>query len=1046
MRLSRFAIDHPAIVIIIMTALLLFGLIALSTLNQEFLPNVALPQITVITFYPGVGPTDIEKDVTNVLEEQFSTISGLQTMTSVSQDSVSQVNLSFTEGTDLSQMLPEVRAHITRVKADLPDGISGDPIAMTAGVELMPIFSFVVKSDREPALLTEFIEDTILPELSRIPGVSRAEVYGGRKQQLTIELSLADLAARNISTLNVYQALSNANLTMPVGSAEVRDDLINVKIAGEFSSLDEIRNLVVGYQGDTFIYIRDIAEVSVEYPAPEVFIDSDGEELVVVDVMKRTDGNTMEIARNARAVIQEYEAVYGGVLDFSVIQDDSRMVRQSLMTVVRSGIMGILMAILVIFIFLGDVRATLIIGSSIPLSLVISFIGMRAAGLTVNVLTLSALVVALGMIVDSSIVILENIYRYYNRGENKLVSSDMGTTEVGGAVFASASTSISVFLPLIALTGIIGIIMKDLSLVLVFSLSASLLVSLVVVPFFTSRFLHHKKKRKHKPLAEWVMVHLEDYYTRALKWALTHRAFVITLAAGILLISLLIMTALGVTFIPSADTGEFYLYVNFPEGSSLEVNRRKMLQAEALIRETVPGLEEAVFFTGYGSEFGRSSPQPNAAYGKIILVPGDQREKRIQEIIKDVQTTLDASLVDADIIVENGGFDKLISFATEGTGFQVELSSQNFDLLYEIAEEVRNLMDDDPGIYKSQLSVEMDREVAVEDLALDSLGNLGFSTYEAAITSRILLNGETVGVYRGGADNRDLDIVLISDLRDRPLTNDVMEQVKLINPSGEGVAFSTFTDLRVEPSYSSIEHTNRMRTIVVTGYMHGEELSGIRERIEDGIEELNIPFGVEWTIGGSAELLSESMNKLLLMLLLAVFLVYSVMVIQFERFRQPLIVMVSFPFCLIGVIFGLLLFGSYMSIIAFLGIIALGGIVVNNAIVLIDYMNMLRDKKGMDLHEAVITGGADRLRPILMTTFTTFFGVLPMALTKGNGAEIYASLGQAIAGGLITSTLISLLLVPVLYFTFEKNGGERKMQPDQNLGRHRTEEGNEKHA
>ncbi|MCF7944879.1 MAG: efflux RND transporter permease subunit [Spirochaetia bacterium] len=1027
MRLSRFAIDHPAIIIIIMIALLLFGVLALVSLNQEFLPNVALPQISVVTYYPGVGPLDIEKDVTDVLEDQFSTISGLERMNSESRDSVSIIELSFTEQTDLQKMLPEVRAQISRVKGDLPGGITGEPIAMIAGVELMPIFSFVVKSDREPDLLTEFIEESILPSITRIPGVSRAEVYGGQKRQLTIELRLSDLAARNISTIDVYQALSNANLTLPAGSAKVRQNILNVKIAGEFSSLEEIRNLTVGYQGDSYIYVRDIADVKLAYPDPEVYIDSAGSELVVVDVMKRSDGDTMEIARGVRSVIEKYEQVYGEVMSFSTIQDDSEMVRTSLFTVVRSGIIGIIMAVLVIFVFLGDVRATLIIGSSIPLSLVFAFIGMKAAGQTVNILSLSGLVVALGMIVDSSIVILENIYRYYHQGENKIVASEQGAVEMGSAVFASASTSISVFLPLAALTGIIGIIMKDISLTLVFALTASLIVSLVVVPFFTSRYLHHKKKHKHKPPAEWFMFHLENGYRRVLAWSLGHRGFIIFFSLSIFLISLLILMGLGSTFLPSADTGEFYVYMQFPEGSDLEVNREKMQQAETILRRGVPEIEEAVFFTGFASEFSRNSPQSNRGYGKVLLTPPQDRERRVQDIIAAVQRSLDAQLVDADVVVENGGFDKLLSLATEGTGFQIKLSSGDVDLLYQAASDVQEIMDEDPGIYKTSMSVEMDREVAIGDLALDDLGNLGLSTYEAAVTSRILLNGEKVGIYRGASSDRDVDIILISDLKDRPLTDDVLEQVKLINPSGKGIPFSSFTELKVEPAYSKIEHRNRMRTIVVTGYMQGEELSGIRDRIESQLELLGIPFGVEWTTGGSAELLSDSMRKLLLILLIAVFLVYAVMVIQFERFRQPLIVMSSFPFCLIGVVFGLLIFGSYMSIIAFLGIIALGGIVVNNAIVLIDYMNNLRTKQEMPLYEAVITGGAVRLRPILMTTFTTFFGVFPMAVSQGSGSEIYASLGQSIAGGLITSTMISLILVPVLYYMFEQRGGEEYM-------------------
>jgi len=1024
MNISRFAVRHPAVITILMITALVFGVIALSTINQEFLPNVALPEIIVVTQYPGAGPEDVEREVTDVLEEELSAMTGLTRIRSTSRDSVSMIYLTFEDGTDLYEMLPEVRANIDQISHRLPQDIERDPTALVAGAELIPIFSFAVTSDREAHVIAEFIEESIVPPLGRIPGVSRVEFLGGQQEELFIELQLNDLESRGVSVARVHEALQYANVSIPAGVSAYRGKELPLTMTGEFSSLQEIRELVIGMRDDERIYLRDVAEVSIRYPDPEVYIDSDGEETLVVDVTKREEGDTTEIIREARSVLRGIEESYGDVMEITILQDDTALIRNALMTVVRSGLLGVAMAVFVILLFLGDIRATLIIASSLPLSIVLAFIGMRAAGQSINILSLSGLVVALGMVVDGSIVILENIYRHYHRGKDRIQASELGTRQVSQAVFASVSTSISVFVPLIALTGIIGIILSDLSLTLVFTLLGSLAVSILTVPFFTSKLLHIRKQRRRRRLMDILMALLKRSYRRTLSWCLSRGGFLFLAAVVIFIISILVLSLVGMTFIPSSDTGEFYVYMTFPEGYSLEQSRQKVHQAEALIREHVPELSGAVFFTGYAGEYERATPVKNKAYGKLMLPPVGERDRGVHEIIQQVQRLLEEQISDMEVLVENGGYDKLLALATEGAGFQIRLSAQNYNLLRQTAEEVEMLLAEDPEVYKTESTADRMRETAVGDLALHQLGMLGFTSYEAAVMTRILLHGEEVGNYRG--DDRDLPIVLGSTLRGKELTEDVLEQIHLVDETGRMVSLGSVTDMRVEPSYASIDRRDRMRTITVTGHLHGDDLSGINERMQEKLGAFDFPHGVSWSIGGTAELMEDSFRDLLLLLGIAIFLVYVVMVIQFERFTQPLIVMASIPFCLIGVVFGLLLFGSTLSIVAFLGIIALGGIVVNNSIVLIDYVNMLRTEEEMPLKKAVIQGASQRLRPILMTTLTTFFGVLPLAFSRGEGAEVYASLGQAIAGGLITSTLITLLLVPVLYYLLEKRKLEMK--------------------
>jgi hydrophobic/amphiphilic exporter-1 (mainly G- bacteria), HAE1 family len=1057
MKLSRSAVRHPAIVLIITAALFIFGVLAIMSMNREFLPNISLPSISVISYYPGVGPEDIEEQVTDPLEDQFSTLPELKKMTSTSGESISVISLEFNDGVDPYNMLSEVRANVTLMRRNLPDDLEGDPIALVAGVDMMPIFSFAVRAGNDAERTNRLVQDEVIPQITRIPGVATVRGYGGRSQRVSIKLRIDDLNTQGVSVLDLFTLLNYTNITMPAGVTEFRSEELFLKVEGRYSSLTEIEELIVGSTGVTPIYLKDIADVAIEYPEPEIYIDSNGQSVIVVDITKREDGNTLEIAESVHRALAEVEEAYGGAVSFSILQDDSGMVETSLNTVIRSGLLGVGMAVLVILIFLGNIRATLIIAVSVPLSIVFTFIGMYLSGQTMNVLSMAGIVVALGMVVDGSIVVLEQIYRHYYEGSNVFEAADKGTSEVGGAVFASTSTTVGVFLPLLFLTGLIGVIMKDISLTIVFSLTASLAVSLTIVPLLSTRLLKNRTDTDGKPKhprfqpGAVVLVYLIKGYRWLLNLALRSRTFVIILSISILLISVVIVGALGITFIPSTDSGEIYVYMSFPGGFTINQTRERVLGTEVLIRQMVPEIDTAVFFTGYASEFSRNSANSNAGYAKILLVPVSERERSIQDIIQEIQQVIPSNIPDIDLVVENGGFDKLMGLATGGAGFQIRLSSDDFAKLYETAVKIDNILSDDPEVVKTVIDTKIDGETIVADLALNYLGIMGITSYEAAITSRILFTGMEIGQFseavpqQASTDSGTLDldtsslgstarkktlpIYLVSDVSGKTLTQDLLQQITLQTSSGKSVAFSSISEMKLEPTVSHINHTNRMKTIVVTGYLSGEDTSGVNERISAHLQGEEMPYGVSWEIAGSSALFSDSISTLLLALGISLFLVYMVMVIQFERFVHPILVMVSVPFCFIGVILGLLIFGSSLSIVALLGIIALGGIVVNNAIVLIDYMNLLRsrlhrhdetlDAKVAVLRKVVLNGAASRLRPILMTTLTTFFGVLPMALSKGGGSEIYAPLGQAVAGGLITSTLITLFLVPILYFSYE---------------------------
>lgn len=1024
MKATNFAIRHPVIVTIISITVLVLGFASLQLMNKEFIPDISMPGIMVVTLYPGVGAGQVEEEVTDVLEEALATLSGLKAMSSTSRDSVSTIQLDFPDGTDTLPLLPEVREKINAIRKDLPDGISGEPALYQYGSNLLPVLSISVSGGIPVMELTRFVEDEVIPSLSRVPGVSRAVLNGGVRPELKIELDLDQLYAKEIGVMDVYNTMRYHNVSLPAGEATFRDRELYLKTEGKYSSLKELRNLTVGFRDGAYIHLRDVARLIRSAPPPKALATVNGNRGMVINIMKRPDGDTIAISGEIRDYLDRTAEEMGGAVDFNILKDDSDMVDMALSNVISAAGLGIIMAMAVIFLFLHNLRYTLIIGISLPMSILASFIFMKLAGQTQNILSFAGLSIALGMVVDASIVILENFHKKVQLGDSPRQAAAEGTDEVGGAVIASTTTTVTVFAPLIALSGIVGIIMRDLSLTLVFALLTAMASALLIVPVMATKLIGKKNPPRlerfysyYETRFERGMEHLYRFYRYLLNKALNNRRFILTIALLVLLISGLTLRLMGITFIPSTDVGEVYLFVTTPEGFSLEQTHTKVEILEKQARQLIPEIEESFFFTGYADDTA-TQPVPNKAYGKLLL--RDKRKRRVNEIIPLLQEELQSSVTDVDLLVLNGGFDKLVGMATGGTGFRIELSGNNLPTLMLAAETVDYILRDDPDTVKTEMNTSFNRQEMTADLALDYLGNLGLTPYEAALTARILFHGLDIGEF--DSPDETLPITLTSGIRGREVTDEILDKIVFQSQSGKMISFSSVAEFTVAPALSAIHHNNRMKTIAVTAHLKGEDTKGITERVTEQMEALNLPFGVTWTLGGTGDLIGSSFRSLALVLGLSVFLVYVVLVVQFERFLQPFIVMLSIPFCLIGVVGGLLLFGSNISIIAFLAVIALAGIVVNNAIVLIDYMNLLRKRDGLPLRQAIIQGAVSRLKPILMTTLTTMLGILPLAFARGNGSEIYSPLGQAIAGGLLSSTLITLFLIPVLYSLWEEEG------------------------
>lgn len=1025
MILSDFSVRHPAIITILLAGLLLFGLIAGTSLHSEMIPPVAMPRATIVTVYPGAGAKDVERDISRLIENQMSTLPGISDLSSTSSNSYSVVTMEFHANVDVHAKLPQIRELLNSIAGDLPSGIDGSPVVyITEASAFLPIFSVRVSGTMDAEALTTYLEDRVSPAIARIPGVSKINLVGGSRHEARITLNVAELEARGLSALAVYQALQYSNLNVPAGNATYRSRELAFTTSGAFSDINELRNLTIGYGDGSYIFLKDVADIAFQEEPQTVRVRSGGTNYVMVDVLKRDEGDTIRIVQAARSVFEEVRNETGGTVDFAVISDQSETTTRSLQTVSTSALTGLALTIFVILLILHDARATIIISLSIPLSILFALLGLYGTGRSLNLLSLSGMTVAIGMIVDNSIVVLEHTFQKFKESGDKRRSALDGAGEVGGAVLASTTTSICVFAPLLFLTGIIGVILNDLSLAIVFALAASALVSVVVVPWLSSQILKRDDQlRRPRALQalergiDRVFDAVELAYRRILEAALANKLFTIGMAVSLLIASVLLLSILKISFLPPTDTGEFEIHLETPAGYTLDRTAAKVDQLDALVAGLVPEIEASVYYIGTDSALAITGAS-NRAFGRIRLVPSESRHRTIQQILPLVRDALSRQLPDCSVTVLNGGFDSLLAMGTGGQGYQLEIYGTDLDSVAQTARMAQTLLEQDPDVFKTDMSMRTDSEQLYADLSQEYMGTLGVTPYEAGITSRILFGGQKVGTLRIGSS--DYPIRVTSDVATQRIDDDLLNQIQLRTQDGRMVSFASFSTVESKPTLSRITRKNRNFSVDVVGYLRTDDQSGVGSRMQRAMTSMTLPFGVKYKAAGTSKLIGDSLSSLSLMLAISVFLIYAVMVIQFERFMQPLIIMASIPFCLIGVVLGLYAFGSSLSIIAMLALIALGGTVVNNAIVLVDYVNTLRKSYGLELREALIQGSANRLRPILMTSMTTLFGVLPMALAHGNGSEVYAPLGQAIFGGLLSSTVITLVLIPVLYEMLEK--------------------------
>ncbi|MDR1894904.1 MAG: efflux RND transporter permease subunit [Spirochaetales bacterium] len=1024
MKISDFGIKHPSVVLMLMIVLLVFGIMAGLNLRRSLIAEMSMPTLVVFSLWPGAGPEDVEREVTNPLEEALGTLAGLEEMTSSSQDSISLITLQFSYGEKAVDKIPEIREKINSAIPSLPEDLSGVPSIMAYSTDALPVMTILAEGLGSRIELSRYCREELVPRLSRIPGVAQVRLQGASQEKVQIEADLGRLSALGISLLDLAGILSAVNVSLPAGQGVFQDQNLNLRTEGRYESLGEIEDQVIAFREGSYIRLRDLARVSQEEEDRENYVIAGGRDSVAFFITRQSDGDSLSISRDCRRILEEVRQETGGAINFEYLKDDSINIRLSMNSVAASAIMGAVLAVLVLILFLHNISTTLIIGLSIPLSLLFTLAALWAKGSGLDLVTLGGLTAAIGMIVDCSIVVLENIQNHFVMGKDRKTAASLGAQEVGQAVIASTATTLAAFVPLLFLSGLAGIILKDVAWTIIFALFFSAVTAVAVIPFLCARLLKLPKPRSPGAAGAWegIMEKTAEGYTKMLTAVLDHRRLFLCSALALLVISGLSLRLLGFEFLAQTDMAEIEITLETPDGYTLERTRDKALELERLIREVVPETESSYFVVGQNSPF-FAGTTANAAYGMVRLAPRKGRA-HVTEIINRMSRELPGRIPGLKGSYKNGGLSNLLSLATGGAAFAINVYGSSLEDVIAASEKLSRIMALDPNVNSVDSNARLNRQELSLKLNPRYMGDLGLSPQAAAYTNRILFNGLAVGNYYGGRD--PVSIELTTDLKGGRIPEDLLYRLNLPSAAGEPVSFANFIELESRTAMSSINHRNKSRSITVRAELKDPNVRETSRRVQEELNAQGLVPGVRWEVGGTTAEIMNSFRSLVLVMSIAVFLVYAVMVIQFERFTQPLIIMTSIPFALIGITLGLLAFGATLNIVSLMGIIALAGIVVNNAIVLIDFINLLRLRDGLDLRQAIFRAARSRLKPILMTTITTLLGVIPLALGLGEGSEVYSPLGQSIAGGLLSSTFITLFLVPTLYYIVEDRKERRK--------------------
>ena len=1003
---------------------ILLGGVAFVNIPVDLMPEVVYPTISVRAEYEGVAPEEMETLVVRPLEEAFAAAPNVERISSSVYEGLCYVRVGFDYGVDIDEAANELRTRLDRRRRYLPEDMEA-PSMYKYDSSQYPILYLTVSADNmDSKELRHYVEKQLQYRLERVPGVAAFSVRGGLRREIHVDLDLKKLRALELSITEVVQILRRENMNRPVGPVEEGRFDVLLRTRGEFRSLDEIRNVVLATRNGVPVYVRDIAVVEDSHEDPDYLVSVDGKPGVRMYVYKQAGANTVQVSEGLWREVDRIHKSFSNIR-IEKTRDSADFIRASIENVQWAMVQGAGLAVLVLLFFLRSFSSTLIIAIAIPISVISTFALMFFNGFTLNTISFGGLALGVGMLVDNAIVVLENVYRHREDGKSNLEAAEVGSREVSTAITASTLTTIAVFVPVLFLGGISAQMFKQLAYVVSFALLCSLAVALTVVPGLCAKLRTGARAGRRteslRQVARAWQRNLAAGYGGALQWSLANKLPVVLLAALLCGVALYLAPYLGVELQPEVDEGEVRVSVELEPGTRVEVTDSVMQQLRSVAAEHVPEIETAMVTAGGSSRSSGSGTHLGEL--RLNLVPRSERIRSARDIANELRGVLQ---IEPGMLIRtrvSGGMFRRYSSSEDEDRLSVEIRGHNVETASQFAETIREIMEGIPGIAEPTISQRPGMPEMMVEVDRLRAANLGLNVSDVAATLETAIGGTRSSMYRKEGDEFNILVRLREEDR---LDLGNVGRIPLTTPTGRTIPAESVIELSRQEGPTYLSRVDQERRLFVSGAVADRDLGSIVGDLEREVAALSMPEGFSMEFGGEYEEQQETFRALFLASILALILVYMVMAAQFESLRDPFLILLSVPLAAIGVVLMLLITDTTFNQQAFLGIIVLLGIVVNNAIVLVDYTNLLRRDHGLGLHRAVVTAGVRRMRPILMTTITTVLGLGPMALGIGEGSELQAPMARVVIGGLATSTLITLVFIPVMYVAFEEIAAPRR--------------------
>lgn len=1029
MWLTRLALRYPISTFLFAVTIVVLGFVSFQQLPVDLLPNITVPVVTVVTFYTGAGPLDMEQSVSRLIERTASSVNDVDYVQSSTREGISRIRVNFTWNANLDVGLVDVVQRVNRIINQLPTGVS-QPTVLRFDLNSISVCNIAVNGDIDERDLYDLAFNTIEPQIEHLEGVASAAVLGGRIREIHVTIDRNRLQALEIPVLTVLTAVANSNLIIPSGDLKTGQFDYTLKTESLFNVVKPIENVVIKMSNGVPIRIGDVAMVEDSYQEQTEIIRINGKPGLTLAVQKMAEANTVDVVNNVLRALPKLSGIPQNVR-LAVSFDQSLYIRQTISGLQQEAILGGLLAMIIILMFLRNARGTLIILVAIPLSILITFIWFRFGNSTLNIMTFGGLALAVGRLVDDSIVELEAISRHYNLqrpDQTKLQATLEAASEVAAPIFVSTLTTVIVFLPIVFLTGIAKLLFIPLTITIAIALFGSFFVSRTVTPLMCLKYLSPERplQRDSTKLADRLRVRahamleaIDGWYERRLSGTLRHRRLIIGSIAAFAVLSLGLLKFIGTEFFPDQDEGVFTLSIKLPVGTRSEETDKSVRIIEHILQSDVPEIQTMITDIGLpptrgGNFFGRNSGS-HAANIQIALVRPDQRKRSVFEIIRALRPRL-AAIPGVTVFLSPGGFLRFLLNFGSGAPIDVEIRGYDLDEGSALAKQVAQIVRETPGAVDVQISREDNLPELRVQIDREKAGTLGIDVAQISNTINTCIAGSVASLYTDPVTGNQYNI-LVRLSEDYRSNIDDLKNLVLSGSGGQQVLLGNVARIEKTNSPVQIDRKYQQRIVDVTANVSGRDLGGVATDIRSKLRGIAVPAGFELKLGGNVEQQQKTFGDLLLAFALAILLVYVVMASQFQSLLDPFIIMFTVPLGIVGVFWMLFLTGTTLSVTSFQGVIVMVGIVVSNGILLVDYTNHLR-MRGIPLEKAVITAGRTRLKPILMTSLATVLGLIPMAIGLG-GESTQAPLAIAVIGGLTFSTGLTLFLVPALYTVFE---------------------------